>query len=91
MSTRGPRLNPPIRRPGSLASVPRIVNGAWPMEIWSPTLTPSAVSSSGRTIAPWFCSSACEYGVPSVSTTVPYSGKFGCSARSSTIFATGFD
>jgi hypothetical protein len=46
--------------PGSVRITPRIVNVDWPMAIASPTFTPSAVSSSGRTIAPLFASSACE-------------------------------
>ena len=60
MITRGPRLNSPMPRPGSRTIRPRIVNVAWPMTIWSPTATSSAVSSSGRTSTPWFASSACE-------------------------------
>ncbi len=62
MSTRGPRLNPPPP-PGSLAMTPRIVNVARPIVIWSPTLRPSVVRSSGRTSAPRFSRSACEYGL----------------------------
>ena len=66
MSTRGPRLKSPTRRPGSLVMTPRIVNGAWPMAIWSPTSTPSAVSSSGRTSAPWSCEQRVRVGLAAV-------------------------
>ncbi len=59
MKTRGPRLNAPMLRPGSLATTPRIVNAASPIVSESPTATPSAVSNSGRTSAPWFWRIAC--------------------------------
>ncbi len=46
MSTRGPRLKPPIRRPGSFGMTPRIVNVACPMTIRSPTFRRRAPSAA---------------------------------------------